>query len=114
VNPPETNSPAPEPSHPVKRPVWLAVALLVVSAFFATIAWFVGRMVIMNPELAGDGDWFTVFGSAAACVSWAFVAATLLLARSERAIHLLAWPWWILKTVAIAASILTGFATFFL
>ena len=97
-----------------KRPVWLAVALLAVSAFFGTIAWFIGRMAIMNPELVGYGDWVTVFGSAAACVSWAFVAVTLLLARSERAIHLLAWPWWILKTVAILASILTGLATFFL
>ena len=97
-----------------KRPVWLAVALLAVSAFFGTIAWFIGRMAIMNPELVGYGDWATVFGSAAACVSWAFVAVTLLLARSERAIHLLAWPWWILKTVAILASILTGLATFFL
>ena len=97
-----------------KRPVWLAVALLAVSAFFGTIAWFIGRMGIMNPELVGRGDWVTVFGSAAACVSWAFVAVTLLLARSERAIHILAWPWWILKTVAIVASLLAGFATFFL
>ena len=103
----------PSSGQPPKRPVWLAVALLAVSAFFGTIAWFIGRMGIMNPELVGRGGWVSVFGSAAACVSWAFVAVTLLLARSERAIHLLAWPWWILKTVAVGASILTGFATFF-
>ncbi len=110
ASPPE-HEPSPLPRR--KRPVWLAVALLAVSAFFGTIAWFIGRMVIMNPELVGRGDWVTVFGSAAACVSWAFVAVTLLLARSERAIALLAWPWWILNAVAIVASILTGVATFF-
>jgi len=94
--------------------VWLAVLLLGLSAFFALCVWLVHCGMVRRPEEVTTADWLSLFGSAAACVSWAFVAATLLLARSERAIHLLAWPWWILKTVAIAASILTGVATFFL
>lgn len=110
ANPPEHEpSPLPRP----KRPVWLAVLLLGLSAFFALCVWLVHCGMVRRPEEVTTADWLSLFGSAAACVSWAFVAVTLLLARSERAIHLLAWPWWILKTVAVGASILTGFATFF-
>lgn len=114
MSPPDTNSPAPGPSHPVKRPVWLVVLLLGLSAFFALSGWIVHCSMVRRPEEVTAADWLSLFGSAAACVSWAFVAVTLLLARSERAIALLAWPWWILKTVAVAASIVTGVATFFL